>query len=165
MFKDTPLILYEYVVGSIWFPSFATCWGWFWKVRALLVEGCVASAARDGGAAGWLCWSWLSLGRYFCIVIVPKVSLSLGLEITCYVVGRKPIPHAYSMGVLIYGLLFLPVTNQLSNPEQDTKSLSPGFSHLWAGDGTCLTFNVFERVKWNSVGNIPPTQIQTALLF
>lgn len=42
---------------------------------------------------------------------------------------RRLTPHAYSVGVLICGILFLIVTSQLSDSEQDTESLSPRFFH------------------------------------
>lgn len=42
---------------------------------------------------------------------------------------RRLTPHAYSVGVLICDILFLIVTSQLSDSEQDMKSLSPWFSH------------------------------------
>lgn len=55
---------------------------------------------------------------------------------------RGPTLHTHSIGVLISGILFRSVTNQLSSSGQDTDSLNLWFSHLWTRDGTCLAFMI-----------------------
>lgn len=42
--------------------------------------------------ADWLCYSYVSPRLRFCMIIIFKVSMSLGLEITYYVAGEGQ-PH------------------------------------------------------------------------
>lgn len=124
------------MVDSVWFPS-------LWHLLRMVLEGqsssCgrlwyVSTATRDGSVAGCLCWSYVNL-RLKCIIF--KVSLSLGLEITCCIVGEAQ-HHIFTQWKYWFlgSCSYLPLVSWVTG--QDSESLSPWFSHLWTGDGIRL---------------------------